>query len=111
MARKKEFDEMTLITEESTINELYNMAKKEAQLRELHRQINGTASQADNEFQFYPNNTLKTDKNAQTWDQRGQKKHMPDGGIEVPQDSVQTVTIEGTKQQNAGHTSLIDHFD
>ena len=50
MARKKDFDEMTLITEESTINEPYNQAKKEAQLRELHRQINGTQSQQDNEF-------------------------------------------------------------
>ena len=37
MARKKEFDEMTLITEESTINEPPNMAKKEEYLRELHR--------------------------------------------------------------------------
>lgn len=30
MARKKEFDEMTLITEESTINEPYNQEKKKA---------------------------------------------------------------------------------
>jgi len=40
MIRKKEFDEMTLITEESTINEppnMTNMAKKEEYLRELHR--------------------------------------------------------------------------
>ena len=65
MARKKDFDEMTLITEESTINEPYNQAKKEAQLRELHRQINGSQSQPDNEFQFYPNSTIKTDKQMQ----------------------------------------------
>ena len=40
MARKPEFDEMTLITEESTINEPMNeqrMAKKEEYLQELHR--------------------------------------------------------------------------
>lgn len=37
MARKQEFDEMTLITEESTINEPHNMVKKEEYLQELHR--------------------------------------------------------------------------
>ena len=36
---------------------------------------------------------------------------MPDGGIEIPQDSVQTVTIEGTQQQNPGHLSHIDQFE
>ena len=32
MQRKQEFDEMTLITEESTINEPTNLAKKEEYL-------------------------------------------------------------------------------
>ena len=69
MVRKPEFDEMTLITEESTINEPQNMAKKEEYLQELHRQINGGHSQQDGEFQFYPggdnkhSKTVKANKN------------------------------------------------
>ena len=37
MVRQQEFDEMTLITEESTINEPINIDKKREKLEELHR--------------------------------------------------------------------------
>ena len=55
---------MTLITEESTINEPTNMAKKEEYLAELQRKINGESShhQNANDFQFYPDKTVTTNK-------------------------------------------------
>ena len=113
MARKPEFDEMTLITEESTINEpqnMQNMAKKEEYLQELHRQINGSHNNQDGEFQFYPgnnkhSNTQKTNKsNKNTIGNSGNngiaasssQAYPGDGGIGIKQDSVMTVTIEGT---------------
>ena len=109
MARKKEFDEMTLITEESTINEPPNMAKKEEYLRELHRQINGPSSQADAEFQFYPGKTSNTDKT-----RGGTREPAPeyrDEGIGIKQDSVMTVTIEGTVNAPPEQASVTEQLD
>ena len=111
MARKKEFDEMTLITEESTINEPPNMAKKEEYLRELHRQINGPNNQADAEFQFYPGKTNNTDKSGTRGGTREPAAQYRDEGIGVKQDSVMTVTIEGTVNAPPEQASVTEQLD